>query len=62
MFYRIIIIFIILLLPVIGFAQIVPPPAGPPPPPGLPIDGESGVLFLIGIIYGSKKILKDSSS
>ncbi|MEE9407060.1 MAG: hypothetical protein V3V28_03185 [Polaribacter sp.] len=50
------------MFPPIFFAQIMPPPAGPPDPPGLPIDGFTGVLFLIGIIYGFVKILKNSSS
>ena len=45
-----------------GLAQIAPPGPPPPPPPGLPVDGFTGFLFLVGIIYGSKKILKDSSS
>ena len=59
---RIVILFIAFLLPFIGRAQIVPPPAPPPPPPGLPIDGFMVALFLVAIIYGSVKILKDSSS
>lgn len=59
---RVLIVLIIFLLPALGYGQIVPPPAPPPPPPGLPIDGVSGLLFLIGLIYGSKKIIKDSSS
>ena len=62
MFKRIVIILIIFILPVLGYAQVVPPPAPPPPPPGLPIDGLTGVLFLIGLLYGSKKVFKDSSS
>lgn len=42
-----------------GFAQIVPPPMPPPPPPpGLPIDGYTIFLFIVGIIYGLKKIYK----
>lgn len=45
-----------------GYAQVVPPPAPPPPPPGLPIDGVVQMLFLVGIVYGSKKIIRDSSS
>jgi hypothetical protein len=55
---------IIFMVPALGFSQAIPTPAGPPPPPGLPIDNLLGILFLIslGIIYGSKKILKDSSS
>jgi hypothetical protein len=55
---------IIFMLPALGYSQAVPMPAGPPPPPGLPIDNLIGILFLIslGIIYGSRKILKDSSS
>jgi hypothetical protein len=61
-FKRIIIIGVIILFPIVGYTQVVPPPVPPPPPPGLPIDGITGVLFLIGLIYGSKKILKDSSS
>ncbi|WP_288956497.1 PID-CTERM protein-sorting domain-containing protein [uncultured Polaribacter sp.] len=50
------------MFPLMGLSQVVPPPVPPPPPPGLPIDGITGMLFLVGIIYGSKKILKDSSS
>ena len=50
------------MFPLIGYAQVVPPSAPVPPPPGLPIDGISGMLFLVALIYGSKKILKDSSS
>ena len=41
-----------------GFAQIVPPPMPPPPPTGLPIDGYTIFLFIVGIIYGLKKIYK----
>jgi hypothetical protein len=60
---KILVIVIFFMIPVLGFSQMgTPPPAGPPPPPGLPIDGITGVLFLIGLIYGSVKILKDSSS
>ena len=59
---RIILVIIIFIVPALGYGQIVPPPAPPPPPPGLPIDGLTGALFLIAIIYGSVKILKDSSS
>ncbi|WP_146190742.1 PID-CTERM protein-sorting domain-containing protein [Polaribacter aquimarinus] len=62
MFKRIIIIGVIIMFPLMGLSQVVPPPVPPPPPPGLPIDGITGMLFLVGIIYGSKKILKDSSS
>lgn len=59
---RFVILIILLVVPFIGFSQVVPPPIPPPPPPGLPIDGLTGALFLIGLIYGSKKIIKDSSS
>lgn len=62
MIKRNILLIVILMFPPIFFAQIMPPPAGPPDPPGLPIDGFTGVLFLIGIIYGFVKILKNSSS
>ncbi|ARV07639.1 hypothetical protein BTO04_13475 [Polaribacter sp. SA4-10] len=41
-----------------GFAQIVPPPMPPPPPPGLLIDGYTVLLFIVGLIYGVKKIYK----
>ncbi|PQJ72177.1 hypothetical protein [Polaribacter butkevichii] len=60
-----VVLFVVLffVLPTIGFAQAGGPPSiGPPSPPGLPIDGITGVLFLIGLIYGSVKIFKDSSS
>ena len=60
---KVLVLFVFFMIPVVGFSQV--PPAGPPPPPpGLPIDNLIGVLCLIifGIIYGSKKILKDSSS
>ncbi|WP_254712512.1 hypothetical protein [Polaribacter pectinis] len=50
------------MFPPIISAQVVPPPMPPPPPPGLPIDGYTLVLFLIAIVYGSIKIIKDSSS
>lgn len=40
------------MLPLMGYAQ-----APPPPPPGLSIDGAVKVLFLVGIIYASKKII-----
>lgn len=43
-------------------AQVPPPPVPPPPPPGLSIDGFSILLFAAGIVYGTKKILKESSS
>ena len=59
---RIIIVLIIFIVPALGYGQIVPPPAPPPPPPGLPIDGFTGALFLIAVIYGAIKIFKDSSS
>ncbi|MFK8061123.1 MAG: hypothetical protein AB8B78_13670 [Polaribacter sp.] len=57
-----ILIIILILFPLIGFTQVVPPMVPPPPPPGLPIDGLTGLFFLVATIYGSKKILKDSSS
>ncbi|WP_240914592.1 MULTISPECIES: hypothetical protein [unclassified Polaribacter] len=59
-----ILLVLFIIIPVIVFGQNVPAPAGPPPPPGLPIDNLIGLSFLIslGLIYGSKKILKDSSS
>jgi hypothetical protein len=55
---KLIIIVIVLLVPFIGICQIVPPPVPPPPPPGLPIDGFSGLLFIIGLFFGGRKILK----
>ncbi|WP_368356383.1 PID-CTERM protein-sorting domain-containing protein [Polaribacter sp. SA4-10] len=30
----------------------------PPPPPGLLIDGYTVLLFIVGLIYGVKKIYK----
>lgn len=51
-----------MVFPFTGFTQVVPPPAPPPPPPGLPIDGFVVLLLVIGMLYGSKKILKNSSS
>ena len=54
----VIIIVVFLLIPFTGICQIVPPPVPPPPPPGLPIDGFSGFLFIIGLFFGYKKILK----
>tara|TARA_R110002049_G_scaffold158121_1_gene323045 strand:- start:681 stop:899 length:219 start_codon:yes stop_codon:yes gene_type:complete len=59
---KIVILIIILVLPLVGFGQIVPPPIPPPPPPGLPVDGFTGLLLALGMLYGSKKIFKDSSS
>jgi hypothetical protein len=35
-------------------------PAPPPPPPGLPINGLTELFLLIGICYGTKKMLKDN--
>lgn len=60
--FKIIIVLFVLVVPFLGNAQIVPPPIPPPPPPGLPIDGFSSLLVVAGLIYGSKKIFKDSSS
>ena len=60
---KVVVLVVFFVIPFVGFGQV--PPAGPPPPPpGLPIDNLISVLFLIsfGLIYGSKKILKDSSS
>ncbi|QTE23756.1 PID-CTERM protein-sorting domain-containing protein [Polaribacter cellanae] len=62
MSFKNILIITLLVLPFTGFAQVVPPPMPPPPPPGLPIDGFSGFLIALGIIYGVKKKYKDSSS
>ncbi|WP_299063983.1 PID-CTERM protein-sorting domain-containing protein [uncultured Polaribacter sp.] len=60
---RFIIIFVVVFsFPFLGYSQIVPPPIPPPPPPGLPIDGFTSVLLVVGMFYGSKKIFKDSSS
>ena len=47
------------MFPLLGYTQVVPPPVPPPPPPGLPIDGFVKILFLVGIVYGSKKIIKE---
>jgi len=33
-----------------------PPCGNPPPPPGLPIDGGLGLLLVLGVGYGIKKI------
>lgn len=58
----IILIIVFLLVPIAGISQIIPQPGSvpgtPPGPPGLPIDGFSGLLFVIGIVFGYKKILK----
>ncbi|MCI2229076.1 hypothetical protein MC378_07850 [Polaribacter sp. MSW13] len=59
---KIITIGIVILVQTISLAQALPPPAPPPPPPGLPIDGFSGILIVIGLFYGINKILKNSSS
>lgn len=59
---KIILVLVFLVLPLLGYSQLVPPPIPPPPPPGLPVDGLTGLLFLVGLLYGSKKIYKDSSS
>ena len=53
---------LVLLVPIVVFTQVVPPPIPPPPPPGLPIDGLSGVMLMIGLIYGAYKIFNNSSS
>ena len=47
-------------------AQAEPPRPrrGPPPPPGLPIDGFSSIVLVLGVIYGAKKgyqLLKDDN-
>jgi len=55
----IVLIGIMLMFPLLGYTQVVPPPVPPPPPPGLPIDGFVKILFLVGIVYGSKKIIKE---
>jgi hypothetical protein len=52
------IIMLIIILSESGFAQIMPPPMPPPPPPGLPIDGFTIILFIVGIIFGVKKMYK----
>ena len=49
------------MVPVLGYAQIVPPPAPPPPPPGLPIDNFLGLLLVLGMLYGVKKIFNNNS-
>jgi hypothetical protein len=54
-------IIITILLETLG-AQVPLPPVPPPPPPGLSIDGFSILLFTAGIVYGKKKILKESSN
>ncbi len=35
-----------------------PPPPTPPPPPGLPIDAGVLAVMLLGIFYGTKKLLR----
>lgn len=55
------IVLIIILIVVETSVAQAPLPAPPPPPPGLPINGLSELLLLIGIVYGTKKILKDAS-
>jgi len=61
---RILIVCVLFLLPVVGVSQNMPAPGPPPPPPGLPLDEVfmTSILLLSGLIYGSKKIFKDSSS
>lgn len=59
---KLIVTVILFMIPVLGFGQNIPLPTGPPPPPGLPIDGISDILFIIGLLYGVVKTLKDSSS
>ncbi|WP_439128410.1 PID-CTERM protein-sorting domain-containing protein [Polaribacter sp.] len=59
---KILLVFVLLMVPFLGNTQVLPPPIPPPPPPGLPIDGLTGLLFLVGLLYGSKKIYKDSSN
>ncbi|WP_410524649.1 PID-CTERM protein-sorting domain-containing protein [Polaribacter sp. IC073] len=39
----------------------MPPPAPPPPPPGLPIDGFLTLLLILGMLYGTKKIIKNNN-
>ena len=51
------IIILIIMLLVVG-SSIAQGPPPPPPPPGLPINGFTELLLLIGICYGTKKILK----
>lgn len=52
------IIILIIMLLVVGSSIAQGPPPPPPPPPGLPINGFTELLLLIGICYGTKKILK----
>lgn len=59
--HRILLVLVIVFFPLVGYAQVVPPPVPPPPPPGLPIDGLSSVLFLIGMVVGVIKINNSSS-
>ncbi|WP_299669421.1 PID-CTERM protein-sorting domain-containing protein [uncultured Polaribacter sp.] len=59
---KILIVVIVLVFPLFTYGQMVPPPIPPPPPPGLPIDGFTGLLFVLGMVYGSKKIFKNNSS
>jgi len=35
-----------------------PPPPSPPPPPGLPIDGAVIAVLCLGLLYGSKRLLR----
>jgi len=58
---KILFVLIIVFFPLVGYAQVVPPPVPPPPPPGLPIDGLSSILVLIGMIIGIHKINNSSS-
>lgn len=57
-----IIILIIMLIAVESNVGQLPSPAQapPPPPPGLPINGLTELFLLIGICYGTKKLLKDN--
>jgi hypothetical protein len=56
-----VIVLIIMIIVVESSVGQVPAPAPPPPPPGLPINGFYELLLLLGIFYGTKKILKDTN-
>lgn len=55
---RVLLVLVIFFISFAGISQSVPPPIPPPPPPGLPIDGLSGLLLLVGAFFGVKKIFK----
>ena len=65
MFAKICITFVISLVSTIVFAQDIqdtPPPPMPPPPPGLPIDGATSFVFILGLLFGVYVTLKRKKS